>query len=116
MSKNVPKWPSRNSQKGSKNEPLKGPYFRHMFEKEADFQNLRWTRNGKRVSTYAISRAHERDFSELSPPSTHPQASTERRGQTTAATLGGREPYSRRFAALLLPNPLFTALAPCPVF
>ena len=116
MSKNVPKWPSRSSQKGSKNEPLKGPYFRHVFEKEADFQNLRWTRNGKRVSTSAISRARGRDFSELSLTRTQPQTSTERRGQTTATTLEAKEPYSRRFAALLLPNPLFTALAPCSVF
>ena len=114
MSKNVPKWPSRRSKKGSKNEPLKGPYFRHVFEKEAVFQNLRWTRNGKRVSTSAISRARGRDFSELSLTRTQPQTSTERRGQTTAATPEAKEPYSRRFAALLLPN-LCSPRSPPPV-
>ena len=75
-----------------------------MFEKYADFQNLRWTRNGKRVSIYAISRARGRDFSELSPTSTQPQTATERHGQTTTMTFEGREPQLRRSAALLLPN------------
>ena len=78
--------------KAPKMSPLKGPYFRHVFEKEAVFQNLRWTRNGKRVSIHAISRARGRDFSELSPTSTQPQTATERHGQTTTMTFEGREP------------------------
>ena len=54
MSTSVPKWPSRRSKKGSKNEPLKGPYFRHMFEKDAVFQNLYLQGTGSALETIAF--------------------------------------------------------------